>query len=694
MLLRAAVALGGAASISMFGAGAASAAPGYAVPSFGTGGTVVSQFGLETPPSSQWSAGSGVAVAPNGDIYAAGSADNASGSSELYIARYLPSGVLDTTFNGTGVVYTQVSGANQTATTNGPFGGNTYLALTPAGDPVVLTNAEPSSGGPEAVVAEFTPSGALNTTFNPGGSQPGIETIQVNGSDTFPGGIAIQGDGAIVLTGSFYDPSNNNEFFAERLNADGSPDSSFGAGGVVAEQLGLNGSYSDGTGVIAQSNGDLTFSVTAEDAAGDDEFAITRLTASGQPDTSFNGTGVAYVQASTYKSPSSGALSLTATSDGGYALAGEADDTNGFALAAVRFTGSGQLDTSFGNGGVFVLPTVAPVDPSTQAFDAATSVFSQPDGKLILSGLGGELGFSSSALESVSPIVMRLNDNGTVDQSFGSGGMVSGLPSYRIDVPWTAAETLDGNLVLAGVSYSAFGSSGPAGSSSFLEEVNLDSAPTVVLASSATSVQAGTPVQFTAAAVGADFAPVSQVSWDLGSGNFGDATGTTASRAFATPGTYTIRVKATDGFGMSTIATQSLTVTAAPAPPPPPVVITPAVKKTPKLKLVKIRAAHGKVKVTLMCAFAACRIDDKLITHAKLISGRTKGLSAGGRGRRVKLASGHLRLGANRTRTFTLKLDGVGRRLLKAFHKIPAKASFKLTNTKPARTIHRRVRIH
>ncbi len=681
-LARATTALISAASFGLLGAGAAAAAPGYPVTSFGTGGAVESQFGLDSPATS---AGGSVAVAGNGDIYVAGGADDKSGNSQLFVARYLPNGALDTTFNKTGVAYATVAGASQTAPTFGPFGGAIYLALTPSGDPVVLTGADLSGGGNEAAVVEFTTSGDLNPAFNSAGTQPGIEPIQVNGDATNPGGIAVQSNGAIVLTGSVR-VSSNTEFFAERLNAYGSIDSGFGANGVEAEQLSPSGTYSSGTAVIAQSNGDLTFSVTADYSSGNSEFAIARLTASGQPDLSFNGSGVAYAQPSTYKTPSSTPMSLTQTADGGYALGGEANDANGSAVAAARFTGTGQLVTGFGSGGTFVLPTVAPTSPSTQAFNGATAVFSQPDGKLILSGPGGQLGFSLSAAQAVSPMVVRLNANGTVDSSFGSGGTVSGLQSYQLNLAWSAAETGDGNLVLTGASIPTLSS---LNSSSFIQEVNLDAPPTIVATSSTASVQAGNPVQFTAAAVGADGQPVTQLSWDLGSGSFGDATGATATRTFTVPGVYTIRVKATDGFGLSSTTTQTVTVTPAPTPP----AVTPAVKRSPQLKLVHVRAKNGKVKLTLLCAFATCRVNTRLITHARLISGKTSSLSASGSGKAVTVGGDRFTIGQNRTRTITIKLNRLGQRLLKAFSRIPTRATVKLTNTRPNRVIRRKITI-
>ena len=69
---------------------------------------------------------------------------------------------------------------------------------------------------------------------------------------------------------------------------------------------------------------------------------------------------------------------------------------------------AGQLDPTFGTAGLFITQ-------DTQSFDArADAVAVQSDGRIVV---GGEI----SSLAGV----LRLNTNGTLDSSFGSGGMVT-----------------------------------------------------------------------------------------------------------------------------------------------------------------------------------------------------------------------------------------------------------------------------
>jgi uncharacterized delta-60 repeat protein len=78
------------------------------------------------------------------------------------------------------------------------------------------------------------------------------------------------------------------------------------------------------------------------------------------------------------------------------------------AAPSIALAQAGQLDTSFGSNGIFA----SNFGSSSLVF--GTSVALQSDGKIVVGGEAGNPG-----------IVVRLNSNGTLDTSFGSGGVVS-----------------------------------------------------------------------------------------------------------------------------------------------------------------------------------------------------------------------------------------------------------------------------
>ena len=94
---------------------------------------------------------------------------------------------------------------------------------------------------------------------------------------------------------------------------------------------------------------------------------------------------------------------------------------------------SGMLDTTFGSGGKVI--TAVGLE------DGATSMVIQPDGKIIVAG-------GSGTIENLDFALVRYNTDGSLDNSFGTGGKVLFslviLPtnSFRLTLPATAKPTL------------------------------------------------------------------------------------------------------------------------------------------------------------------------------------------------------------------------------------------------------------
>jgi PKD repeat protein len=74
--------------------------------------------------------------------------------------------------------------------------------------------------------------------------------------------------------------------------------------------------------------------------------------------------------------------------------------------------------------------------------------------------------------------------------------------------------------------------------------------------------RAGSPVTFTSTSTDPDGDPIT-LAWDLNqNGLFNDGTGTSAQRTFTSPGTYAVGLRVTDSHGLSSTATQQVTVVA------------------------------------------------------------------------------------------------------------------------------------
>src|SRR5215831_2778479 len=106
-----------------------------------------------------------------------------------------------------------------------------------------------------------------------------------------------------------------------------------------------------------------------------------------------------------------------------------------FALA--RYNSDGTLDTSFGTAGIVTTPFDFPGN-----FDIVFTVVRQPDGKFLAVGSTVGNPFANFALA-------RFNADGTLDASFGTGGIVT--TGFGVSAEATSAVVqADGKIVAAG----------------------------------------------------------------------------------------------------------------------------------------------------------------------------------------------------------------------------------------------------
>lgn len=247
--------------------------------------------------------------------------------------------------------------------------------------------------------------------------------------------IALQPDAKILLAGSSVNVGNDTDFAVVRYNANGTLDTSFGAGGKVVVPLGI--ATEDQCNALAlQADGKILLAGYSNAGSGN-RFAIVRLLPNGLLDTSFGSGGILVVTVGTGGNDQ--ARGVAVQNDGNILLGGSAV----FAktdYALIRLLPNGTLDSSFGSGGVV-----------RQAFesdteDQARALLIQPDQRIIL------VGSSTKTLNSDTDFaLMRFLPSGALDPSFGSGGMVTTpLGMITADLANAAALTSDGRIVVAG----------------------------------------------------------------------------------------------------------------------------------------------------------------------------------------------------------------------------------------------------
>ncbi len=104
-------------------------------------------------------------------------------------------------------------------------------------------------------------------------------------------------------------------------------------------------------------------------------------------------------------------------------------------LILIRYESNGQLDETFGTGGIAAHSTGA------QGLEIAL----QPDGKILIGGT-----IPSGALFDGDFAVLRFNSNGTIDPTFGVNGTAQTGFGYKEETPTGMLLQSDGKIVLAG----------------------------------------------------------------------------------------------------------------------------------------------------------------------------------------------------------------------------------------------------
>jgi uncharacterized delta-60 repeat protein len=230
----------------------------------------------------------------------------------------------------------------------------------------------------------------------------------------------------------------------------GGLDFSFGSGGIVMTDVGGPTSSADGVReLLVQPDGKVVTIGAVRNSIGAIDNIITRYTVTGVLDT---GDGTAENPGFGNPDPANPSLRLGYTT---VSLPGDVEtpqggvlDPNGniliiayYNIKMARLTPTGQLDTSFGNGGM--IEHIIPGD----RFDASNATFDS-SGRILVSG--AEFGFK----------VARFTPNGFLDTTFGNGGSVtyniSGSKRGRSGVGSVATQWVNGTerIVLGGGSAS------------------------------------------------------------------------------------------------------------------------------------------------------------------------------------------------------------------------------------------------
>jgi uncharacterized delta-60 repeat protein len=224
--------------------------------------------------------------------------------------------------------------------------------------------------------------GSLDPTFGSGGTV----LTAFSGGSAGAGAVVLQASGRVVAAGT------TKYWFALAGYRDGHLDASFGNGGTVLTSI-----YGGGVSAAAiQPDGKIV--VVGRD------FVLARFNANGSLDPTFGNGGTVFTNMPSAIDTAAHAVAIQR--DGKIVVVGF---SFGRDWAIVRYNPDGSLDPTFGAGG---FKFVSPLGIEGDSWASAVAI--QPNGKLVVGGFTYANGLAFA--------LIRLNANGNLDPSFGSGG--------------------------------------------------------------------------------------------------------------------------------------------------------------------------------------------------------------------------------------------------------------------------------
>jgi uncharacterized delta-60 repeat protein len=313
-----------------------------------------------------------------------------------------------------------------------------------------------SSSGDDFLVALLTADGELDTSFN----FSGTATVDFGGNDDICNTVLIQPNGKILLIGSSAPTSgtSGSDFALARLNANGTLDTTFGAGtGRVTVGFDLGGANTDyGAQAVLQPDNKIVVAGIAEAATGYD-FAVTRLLQDGSRDTTFGVAGRVVVDFNADPESVDQADSVVLDDQGRIIVGGIAEVNGSEDFALVRLLPNGALDANFNGDGKATIP----FDLGNTNGDISYRTILTHDHKIIMVG-GADTGTATSNNDFA---IARVLPNGSLDTTFGVGGktVISfDLTANGNDVATDVVETANGSFIVVGTAAEGSSSAGGA----------------------------------------------------------------------------------------------------------------------------------------------------------------------------------------------------------------------------------------
>lgn len=343
-----------------------------------------------------------LAVNPaDGKITAGGGTQSGSSGQDFALVRWSATGGLDTSFDSDGKVSTDLSGS----------GNDSANALVQQGDGKLVA-AGKNSGN--FAVARYFADGSLDESFGTAGRA----RVDFSNRIDEAYGVAVQADGKVVAAGVSFGVTSRNDLAVARFQADGTVDTAFGSSGKILLDIELRDDRANAVTVDANDK-ILVVGYTLLNGSSpiQSDILLLRYNSDGTPDSSFGTGGMVRTSVGNWDEGND----LVLAPDGKILVAANVDNST----KVLRYLSDGTLDTSFGSGGV----------AAGSSRNAGHGITLLADGRIV--AVGGTMDVS----------LARFSANGTPDATFGIGGIANTSLSGENPRGWDVAVGADGKLL-------------------------------------------------------------------------------------------------------------------------------------------------------------------------------------------------------------------------------------------------------
>ncbi len=376
------------------------AQPGTLDNSFGTSGKIQEIF------SNPFSTAHAVAIQSDGKIVVAGfTYQNL--ASDFALVRYNTNGTVDNTFGTSGKVETHIDVYDYAKGIVIQSDGKIVLGGT------VYNGSDYDFG-----LVRYTADGVLDNTFG----TAGITTLAIGPENDELNGLALTSSDEIIAVGYSKNIGGQKDFAVAKFSADGILDNTFGTSGIATAIF--DNEDEEAMSVAVQSDGKIVVvgsAIVNESFVYTDHFAVTRYNADGTADVAF---GEKLEDANEGR-----AYAVTIQSDQKILVGGYANDMDVSYLLRYETDGTLELSTS---------------QSFMEGEESIYSIQVQDDGKIVAVGYGNSLTGNSDFL------ILRYDENGDIDNTFGTNGAVITTFDIYNDFARGVAIESGGKIVVVG----------------------------------------------------------------------------------------------------------------------------------------------------------------------------------------------------------------------------------------------------